>query len=385
MNKTLLFAIFALALLTGCTGVSDDFAADSYGEEGDEMKLNITFDGQDASDDITRALVASSEDVYIHSYSLGKRVANNIRYTIRDGKWQAYSTKLKWPNNKDQLVNLFGLSESFKGILEDNAKEGYIQYEVRTENPNDVFFGSALNTSSNKSGGVVNMNFTRLVSRVHFYCKNSMDNAQLVIHKLKLHNLVSAGRFDFNMVTAGAGTWSLLDDPVTGHFGNYEQQVVDKTIPALTKKGLVTDSSFIFIPQKTNPWLTAAGAAVTTSAADAGHQVYLVVYCQVYLKDGAGEWTQCVWGNPSASTDAEKYKPIYVPLKATWTRSSAVKAITFEMGEKTMFKADGTPWEQEGGDKITFSESLLLDPEPDENGYVDTWEENSEDNFKVTL
>ena len=347
----------------------------------DEIILNVTFDGQPVNGSETRAISAPVNDIYLYAYQGNTRKAANVRYTYDGTKWKAFSSKISWPSSA--AISSYGLSDSYKAnppVLVDNMKERYIHYDIDPEAPHDVFYGSTVNTTKAKTGGNVNMNFTRLVSRVHFACKNSMADAQVHINRIEVHNLVRAGKFAYNEKTAGAGTWALLDS-----WGTYAKDFPVKVVNPKVSKQQVTpsDDSFILIPQNTSKkkWATTADSPVTLIAADADHQVYLAVYCKVYKEtvEGSGEWDNCVWGTGGD----DDYKPIYIPLAKSWSKSNSATTVVFDIGQG--FKDDGTTWEQEAGDVITFSESMQLEPDEDDSGNVDTWEENSEDVFSVGL
>ena len=214
----------------------------------------------------------------------------------------------------------------------------------------------------------MNMNFTRLVYRVHFACKNSFEDAMVRINKIEVHNLVRAGKFAYNEKTAGAGTWSLLDS-----YGTYSKTFTPSDVPAKTSKQQVTDpdDSFILIPQNTTlrKWKTTDTNPISLVDADAANQVYLAVFCRVFKESeaGSGTFDQCVWG----IADENDYKPIYIPLAKSWSKSNSASTVVFDIGKG--YKADGTPWEQEAGDQITFSESMLLESELDDLNNIDPW------------
>ena len=198
-----------------------------------------------------------------------------------------------------------------------------------------------------------------------------MADGQVHINKIEIHNLVRAGKFAYNEKTAGAGTWSLLDS-----WGTYSKTFSPVSVnPKVAKKQVTpSDDSFILIPQNTSTrkWTTTEASPVTLATADAAHQVYLAVYCRIFKEStaGSGVYDQCVWGTSGESD----YKPIYIPLAKSWSKSNSATTIVFDIGQG--FKADGTVWEQEAGDQITFSESMLLESELDDSDNIDPWEED---------
>ena len=365
-NLALLLVVPASLCMTSCSDEVTSNAATT--DEEEEIKLNVTFDDKQPNA-ITRAISAPVNDIYLYAYQGNTRKAANVRYTFDGSVWKAYSAKITWPNTGD--MSIFGLSDSYRTVLLDSMKYRFIHYDIDPDAPHDVFYGSTVNTNKQKSGGNVNMNFTRLVSRVHFACKNSMEDAMVRINKIEIHNLVRAGKFAYNEKTAGAGTWTLLDS-----YGTYSQTFTYKDVPPKTNKMQVThnDSSFILIPQNTaaRKWKTTDTSPVSLIDADAAHQVYLAVYCRILKQDTqSGNWDQCVWGVGGESD----YKPIYIPLAKTWSKSNAATTIVFDIGKG--YKADGTVWEQEAGDQITFSESMLLESELDDSDNIDPWEDDN--------
>jgi hypothetical protein len=236
-----------------------------------------------------------------------------------------------------------------------------------------VFYGSTVNTDKKSSGGNVNMNFTRLVSRVHFACKNSMEDGQVHITKIEVHNLIRAGKFTYDVNKNGTGSWEMLDS-----WGTYSKSFSVKVVNPLVTKQQVTDNdnSFILIPQSTTKtkWKTTATNPVSIEDADAAHQVYLAVYCKVFkeTEPGSKVYDNCVWGN-------DDYKPIYMPLAKSWSKSNAATTIIFDIGKG--YKDTGESWEPETGDVITFSESMLLESELDDSDNIDPWEDDNTDHI----
>lgn len=389
MRRFLIY-IFPLSMMwVGCTEPALE-ESDIGGEE--EMTLNITFDGLNGG---TRALTAPVSDVYIYSYSGTNRLSKNVRYTKKaDESWGPYNTNLTWPRNANQSVNVYGLSEPYNQILLDDMENRAIHILIPTTDAHDIYVGSQLNATSKKSNKKVNMNFTRLISAVQFYAINSLENIQFLINRIEVHNVVRGGRFVYSDVTAGQGTWSLLNDPGTGYFGTFSQDVTVKTVPVNVKarqKKIITDNTFFLIPQKTNGWTTTASAHVATSVADANHEVYVVLYCQAYMKDEqTNQWTTCVYGTPEDGTPgdpnyvAPEFLPIYFPLSASWSRGNAVQAVSIDMAKG--FTEDGEEWKPVSGDKITFGDAMIIEPELDtDDNEVEPWDEENGPSFNVEL
>lgn len=362
-NLALLLVVPAGMCMTSC---SEDVmtSAEEAEVEKEITEFNFTFNGKSAAD-ITRAISAPVTGVYIYGYQGTTRKADNIYFTQENGKWTT-TGKVAWPT-KGKLINFYGLSDSFFSLPLDNMKKRLINFQMASDNMHDVWYGSTLNTNEAKSGGGVNMNFTRLISSIHFSCKNSMEDGQVHINKIEVHNLVDKGAFTYGDKVDGTGTWKEMDS-----YANYERSFPVQVVDPLVKKQQVTDNAapFYLIPQSTTSrkWKTKASAPVSLADADADHQVYLAVYCRVFQKDSEGNWTKCVWGSSG------EYLPIYISLSKNWSNSNAATTIIFDIGKG--FKADGTEWTPEPGNIITFSQSMLLEPEEDEEGYVDRWEEN---------
>ena len=360
----LLLLVPASLCMTSCSDEVTSSTSNANDEE-EEISLNVTFEDKSVND-ITRAIKAPVNDIYLYAYQGKTRKAYDVRYTYVNGAWVPYSTKVTWPT-KDALFSLYGLTDSYQTIALDSMKYRFIHYDIDPDAPHDVYYGSTVNTNKTKSKGNVNMNFTRLVSRVHFACKNSMEDGMVRINKIEVHNLVRRGKFTYSETTAGAGSWALLD-----YWGTYSKSFTAVDVPAKTNKKQVTDpdDSFILIPQSTvdSKWTTTDANPVTLEYADAHHQIYLAVYCQVFKQDTqTGDWDVCVWG-------AEDFKPIYIPLAKTWSKSNSATTVVFDIGKG--FKADGTTWEPDEGNEITFSESMLLESELDDSDNIDPWEDD---------
>lgn len=384
------FFIYIFPLSMMWVACSDPLIEEADNDVGEEMILNISFE----QDKDTRALNAHVSDVYIYSFSGNSRLSRNVRYSKKsDETWGPFSTNLTWPRNANQTVNVYGLSDPYDQILLDDMNNRAIHILIPTNDAHDIYYGSQINTTSNKTNKKVNMTFTRLVSRVHFYAINSLTNIQFKINKIEVHNVVRGGRFEYSSTTSGAGTWTLLDDPATGYFGTYGQEFTVKEIPVNVKarqKKILTDDSFIMIPQKTNGWTTKAGTAVTTATADANHQVYVKLWCQAFMEDETTHEWSCVYGTEESGTVgdpgyvAPEFKPIYFPLSATWSKGNAVQAISIDMANG--FTVDGDEWKPDEGDKIVFGSSMIIEPDLDaDDNEVEPWDEDNGPSYSVDL
>ena len=383
----------ALLLLTVpvslCITSCSDAITESENEDGeDEVQFNVSYN------DVTRVVTTPVDGIntfYIHAYQGTMRKANNIKYVYVSNKWKASGLGLTWP--KSDPINIFGLTDSYKTVLNDNMTASRsIDYYIPPIGAHDVWYASAIGQLKAKTGGTVNLKFARLVSRVNLSCKNSMKNFAVKISEVIIHNIVSAGTFTFSEKSASVGTWKLLNTGENPYYADYPQKlkvaldpgiVRDDELPVILPQEsskLITDSAFILIPQKTVKWTpdNTTTPKKDTLYANANHQCYIEVKCQIFSTDTNGNFTldDCVWGDVTGVDDDAKFKSIFVPFLKTWSKNNNIQNLTFDLSDA--YNADGTNWEPETG-QIQFDEGMLLTPIEDDSGNVDLWDEGETD------
>lgn len=376
----LLMAVPVSLCITSCS----DTISENESEDSNEVQFNVSFENKP-----TRAVTTPAEGIntfYLYAFQGNTIKGYNIQYNYNGSAWKAKGLGVTWP--KTDPLNIFGLTESFLKVLKDRMTSvRAINYYIPPVDAHDVWYASALKQLKSQTGGTINLKFTRLVSRVNFSCKNSMQNMSVRISEIVVHNLVSAGTFTFSEKTASAGSWKLLNTGENPYYANYPQAFktnlepgivradVLPLVPPKTNSKLITDSAFILIPQTTVKWKpdTTTTPKQDIAYGDANHQCYVEVKCQIFETDENGVLGDCVWGDPTGVNYPE-YESIYIPLLKTWSKSNNISNIVFDLA--TAYNADGSPWApHEGSEQIRFDESMLLEPILD-SGVVDVWDED---------
>lgn len=391
----LIIAVVVSLCTTSCSDSITDI--DSVEDDG-EVILKVSF--PNTQNNNTRTVttpVSGINSIYMYAYQGTTRKALNVRYDYNGTSWNASGAKIMWPSSK--AISIFGLTDSYldvSTVKTENMKERYIEYYVSPVNAHDVWFGSALNQTKAKTGGNINIKFTRLVTRATISCKNSMTDYSVKISEIIIHNLLTTGRFTYSEKSASTGAWSW---PIS-EYDNYPQKLkVDLApglnrdgvdgdnnsilpiVPPLTKKQLVTDSAFILIPQVTQQWKPEKDVETTTTA-NANHICYLEIKCQVFETEANGDLGACVWGDPAGSTDDEKYEPIYIPFRQTFSSSNNTKNVVIDLYDA--YNEDGSRWTPRGTTKVNFSEGLYLEP-IEEDDDIDKWDEQNGNAYAIEL
>lgn len=161
----------------------------------------------------------------------------------------------------------------------------------------DVMYAIAKDQTKDKNAGKVKFQFKHILSQVVFKAKTQLENMEVEINEIKIHNFNMGGIYTLPTGSATEGTWAPTGTAV-GKFTVVKEQNIKVT-------STVTDISekkpMLFVPQTLNAWKTNAATPKTKEDADKDHESYLVITCKikqegVYVFDGT----------------------LYVPFGPTW-------------------------------------------------------------------
>jgi len=176
------------------------------------------------------------------------------------------------------------------------------EYAGRTDKKNlDVMYAIAPNqTQTKENGGRVKFQFKHILSQVVFKAKTQLENMEVEINEIKIHNPWTKGTYTLPKTSSEKGTWELT---APGSKWGAFTVVTGKKI-TVTSNGadISVDGPMLFVPQE----LTAWDVKKTKAEADTEHQVYLEITCKIKQE------TEYVFGS------ATEYKTLYVPFGQTW-------------------------------------------------------------------
>jgi hypothetical protein len=295
-------------------------------------------------------------EFYVYAFSGSSTKARNIKYTW-DGSGWVSTGRVNWPRNE---ISFYGLSRSFANgdeISNSNMsdEEQYFDYTVSPDNPKNLFFASKLNTTSSAQGGNVHLDFVYALAYPYFTCVQGIDDVRIIINEIIVHNLKTTGTLTFSTTNDSEAKWTLVD----GSYGDYKQVLETPVELNPNQRTAVTISQpWIWMPQRPDGWETEPGAPVTIQEADALHQCYVEIKCQI-IKDG-----NYLWG---AASGENEYESVYYPFDTNFRARGYQRAIklSFTGG----YLEDGTPWKPRSGAAITIASWITIDT------LVNPWEE----------
>ena len=205
-----------------------------------------------------------------------------------------------------EMTNVYGwnISNNTKTISYSPLDE----YAGRTDKKNlDVMYAIAPNqTQTKENGGRVKFHFKHILSQVVFKAKTQLENMEVEINEIKIHNPWTKGTYTLPTTSSENGTWALTEPTIGDKRGAFTV-VTGKNIK-VTSSG--TDISvatpMLFVPQSLVAWKTNATTAKPKADADKSGETYLEITCKIKQ---AGVY---VFGSESA------YKTLYVPFGSTW-------------------------------------------------------------------
>lgn len=251
----------------------------------------------------------------------------NISYKGEEGSkmWNYTNpTDLRyWPTDKTPL-NFYAVNpgekfdQDFMGLYgwEFNHDTQKIHYSCFDEFGNgkkaniDVMYGIKKNqTYTAANGGKVTFQFKHILSQVVFQAKTALENMEVNIKEIKIHNIKYAGNFTLPATDTESGTWALSPIPEAADKKRHNAFTV-VTGKDITVKSTVTDISsktpMLNTPQTLTAW--DVKTPKTKQQADAADpaESYLEITCKIKQ---AGVY---VFGSDS------EYKTLYVPFGTIW-------------------------------------------------------------------
>lgn len=179
------------------------------------------------------------------------------------------------------------------------------EYAGRTNTKNlDVMYAIAENQTQKTNGGKVKFTFKHILSQVVFKAKTQLENMEVEINEIKIHNPWIKGTYTLPTTSSEKGTWALTEPTVSGKRGAFTV-VKNKSISVTSKETateISVDGPMLFVPQT----LTAWDVKKTKEDADKAGESYLEITCKI-KQDGV--YVFAPEGN---------YGTLYVPFGPTW-------------------------------------------------------------------
>ena len=201
-----------------------------------------------------------------------------------------------------EMTNVYGwnINNNTKTISYNPLDE----YAGRTDKKNlDVMYAIAPNqTQTKENGGRVKFQFKHILSQVVFKAKTQLENMEVEINEIKIHNPWTKGTYTLPKTSSEKGTWELTAPTVGSKWGAFTVVTGKKITVTSNGADISVDGPMLFVPQE----LTAWDVKKTKAEADTEHQVYLEITCKIKQE------TECVFGS------ATEYKTLYVPFGQTW-------------------------------------------------------------------
>lgn len=356
-----------LPTLVSCTASEKDI-----GEVDDNEP--ITFLVADDDEGFTRGAYETAKQFTSYSiYSflgLAKRqyVGNVVMAKQADGSWTSSRT-ISFPGKN--ALDFFAMKPAF---IRDDVKDLTMTWDEKSfvhtlPNTNakqtDFMISSLMDKTKEETGGTLLFKFKHLFSYLRFVGKTSLENVNIKVHSLTIHNIKSTGKFTFSNTVERDGSWELRDD-----LDNYTYLMpADKDLTS--KNALIhTTDSMLFVMAQTPKVFTIAD---NTSFADAdtNGEAYLEIECRIWKMEDDGVTPRYI------GCAADTWAKVYYPMSATtkWQTASSPYSGTYNV----MFDFTGG-YTYEGEDflkKYTNGEMKMISIEPVQSFLVtNPWEED---------
>lgn len=359
--------VVSLPFLMGCTASEND-----VGDTADNE--SIRFLVADDYEGFTRgkyetALQFNNYAIYSFIGSVKRLYVGNVVMTKQtDGSWTSSRT-ISFPGKNS--LDFFALKPGFD---RDDVKELTMTYDEKSfvhtlPNANykqtDFMISSLLDKTKEETGGTLLFKFKHLFSYLRFVGKTSLENVNIKVHSLTIHNIKSTGKFTFSNTVERDGSWELRDD------------VDDYTylMPAdrdLTSKNALihTTDSMLFVMSQ-SPTVFAISDNTSFADADANKEAYLEIECRIWKMADDGVTPQYI------GCTADSWAKVYYPLAATtkWQTNASPFSGTYNI----MFDFTGG-YTHEGEDflkKYTNGEMKMISIEPVQSFLVtNPWEDD---------
>ena len=359
--------VVSLPFLMGCTASEND-----VGDTADNE--SIRFLVADDYEGFTRgkyetALQFNSYAIYSFIGYVKRLYVGNVVMTKQtDGSWTSSRT-ISFPGKNS--LDFFALKPGFD---RDDVKELTMTYDEKSfvhtlPNANykqtDFMISSLLDKTKEETGGTLLFKFKHLFSYLRFVGKTSLENVNIKVHSLTIHNIKSTGKFTFSNTVERDGSWELRDD------------VDDYTylMPAdrdLTSKNALihTTDSMLFVMSQ-SPTVFAISDNTSFADADANKEAYLEIECRIWKMADDGITPQYI------GCTADTWAKVYYTLAATtkWQTNASPFSGTYNI----MFDFTGG-YTYEGEDflkKYTNGEMKMISIEPVQSFLVtNPWEDD---------
>lgn len=181
------------------------------------------------------------------------------------------------------------------------------EYAGSTEKKNlDVMYAITENQTKDSNSGKVKFQFKHILSQVVFKAKTQLENMEVEIETIKIHNPWIKGTYTLPTTSSENGTWALTEPTIGDKRGAFTV-VTGKNIKVTSSGADISVATpMLFVPQSLVAWKTNATTAKPKADADKSGETYLEITCKIKQAD------VYVFGSESA------YKTLYVPFGPTW-------------------------------------------------------------------
>lgn len=330
-------ALASMALLSGCS--SDNELANVETTANNAIGFHVVGNKAETRANIIGADNITSTDFNVFAFTrnedgtdgtifMGEKAnqlgLKGIKIVNKSGEWD-YANDADihyWPANT--ALNFYAVSPGSFEKVEENMEMTNVygwnisnntktisyspldEYAGRTDKKNlDVMYAIAPNqTQTKENGGRVKFRFKHILSQVVFKAKTQLENMEVEIKEMKIHNPWTKGTYTLPTTSSEKGTWALTDPTIGSKRGAFTV-VKDKSISVTSKETateISVDGPMLFVPQT----LTAWDVKKTKGDADKAGESYLEITCKI-KQDGV--YVFAPEGN---------YGTLYVPFGPTW-------------------------------------------------------------------
>lgn len=330
-------ALASMALLSGCS--SDNELANVETTANNAIGFHVVGNKAETRANIIGADNITSTDFNVFAFTrnedgtdgtifMGEKAnqlgQKGIKIVNKSGEWD-YANDADihyWPANT--ALNFYAVSPGSFEKVEENMEMTNVygwnisnntktisyspldEYAGRTDKKNlDVMYAIAPNqTQTKENGGRVKFQFKHILSQVVFKAKTQLENMEVEIKEMKIHNPWTKGTYTLPTTSSEKGTWALTDLTIGSKRGAFTV-VKDKSISVTSKETateISVDGPMLFVPQT----LTAWDVKKTKGDADKAGESYLEITCKI-KQDGV--YVFAPEGN---------YGTLYVPFGPTW-------------------------------------------------------------------
>lgn len=309
MKRNLLYALTAVAMLTGCA--KNDVVDSEINKEGNLIGFstyknisrgnpvddNNKFQAENNNFGVT-AFIDDKESPYMGTVDKGIEIVFDGKWTYANAADQAY-----WPTNNEELdfyayapYNNTAIKASFS-----NAGGLILTYTVPATEAEqvDLMYASALDQSKPAKNNSVTLPFKHALTQVNFKIGTKTTNLKVDVEAngIQIHNLKNSGTF-----STKNETWTLTDD-ATAEYTVTSEEVLEASYYGNDQSKYTTignaDNALMLLPQR----FEAKSKELTDGA-------YLTISCKIYQVLADGTTKIYLHG------DAEAFAPITVGISS---------------------------------------------------------------------